>query len=83
MGWLLAEAYEKWNAKHGPKIACRDYLKKKLTGDISVRAGTNLMHLLDDDFGNYFSFHRISYETLLMRLMMHFFKLLRCWLFIT
>lgn len=39
MGWLLAEAHEKWNAKHGPKIARRDYLKKKLTGDISVRAG--------------------------------------------
>ncbi|SHK68537.1 hypothetical protein SAMN05216369_2828 [Marinobacter antarcticus] len=39
MGWLLAEAHEKWNTKHGPKIARRDYLKKKLTGDISVRAG--------------------------------------------
>ena len=39
MGWLLAEAHEKSNAKHGPKIARRDYLKKKLTGDISVRAG--------------------------------------------
>jgi hypothetical protein len=39
MGWLLAEAHEKWNAKHGPKITRRDYLKKKLTGDISVRAG--------------------------------------------
>jgi hypothetical protein len=39
MGWLLAEAHEKWNAKHGHKIARRDYLKKKLTGDISVRAG--------------------------------------------
>lgn len=39
MGWLLAEAHEKWNAKHGPKIARRDYLKKMLTGDISVMAG--------------------------------------------
>jgi len=39
MGWLLAEAHEKWNAEHGSKIARRDYLKKKLTGDISVMAG--------------------------------------------
>lgn len=39
MGWLLAEANEKWQTKHGPKIARREFLKKKLNGgEIAVKA---------------------------------------------
>jgi len=40
MGWLLAEAREKWRTKHGPKIARREFLKKKLNGgEITIKAG--------------------------------------------
>ena len=30
MGWLLAEAHEAWNRKHGPKIQQREQLKRQL-----------------------------------------------------
>jgi hypothetical protein len=40
MGWLLAEAHENWQTKHGPKIARREFLKKKLNGgEITIKAG--------------------------------------------
>ena len=40
MGWLLAEAHEKWQTKHGPTIARREFLKKKLNGgEITIKAG--------------------------------------------
>jgi hypothetical protein len=40
MGWLLAEASEIWNKKHGPKLAKRERLKMKLNGgEIKTKAG--------------------------------------------
>ena len=48
MGWLMAEAHEAWQRKHGKKIARREYLKKKLSGgEIRTKAG-KIVELLEE-----------------------------------
>jgi len=48
MGWLLAEAHEKWNNKHGEKIARREFLKKRLNGgEIRAKAG-KIIQILEE-----------------------------------